>query len=240
MVHSLESGIPRYRQLKDYIIRKIDEGEWAADTQVASENRLATQFGVSRMTANRALRELSEAGILYRVQGLGSFVAERKPESSLLEIRNIADEIRARGHEHSSRLIEQNEVSADLHVCHNLELPAGSTVYHSIIIHFENRAPIQYEERFVNKTAVPGYIDADFSRITPNIYLTQTAPLQSAENKIESVKADRLIAEALDIGPGEPCLLVSRRTWSGGIPVCYARLHHPGSRYRIVGKFSSK
>ena len=157
----------------------------------------------------------------------------------MLEIRNIADEIRSRGHRHSSRIIAQNEVTADLHVCHNLELPARARVFHSIIIHYENDTPIQYEERFVNKTAVPGYIEADFTEKTPNVYLSEAAPLGEAENIIESIAADEDIADALIITTGEPCLLVSRRTWSVNIPVCYARLIHPGSRYRILSRFNT-
>lgn len=235
----LQTGTPRYKQLKDYIVSNIDAGKWAADSKIASENELCRKFHVSRMTANRALRELSESGILYRVQGLGSFVAERKPESSILEIRNIADEIRSRGHRHSSKIIEQNEATADLHVCHNLELPAGAKVFHSIIIHHEKDTPIQYEERFVNKTMVPGYIEADFTKITPNVYLSETAPLTEAENIIESIVVDKNIADVLMIKAGEPCLLVSRRTWSGKVPVCYARLIHPGSRYRILSRFNT-
>jgi GntR family histidine utilization transcriptional repressor len=235
----LNEGTPRYQQLKAYIFRNIEKGSWPADMKIPSENELAEMFGVSRMTANRALRELSESGILYRVQGLGTFVAEQKPESSILEIRNIAEEIRGRGHTHNSKIIVQDEVSSDLHVCYNLELPAGATVAHSIIIHYENGVPIQYEERFVNTASVPGYAQADFSHTTPNVYLSEKAPLSDAENIIESVRAEESIAEALQIDPGAPCLLVTRRTWSGGIPVCYARLVHPGSRYRIIGRFKA-
>lgn len=232
-------GTPRYRQLKDFIVGNIDTGSWPPDSKILSENDLCGMFGVSRMTANRALRELSESGILYRVQGLGTFVAERKPESSMFEIRNIADEIRSRGHRHSSRVVLRNEITADPHVCHYLELSALTKVYHSIIIHYENDLPLQYEERFVNRKLAPGYHTADFTTITPNVYLSEVAPLGEAENIIESILADKIVAEALKIKAGNPCLLVSRRTWSGGVPVCYARLIHPGSRYRILGRIKT-
>ncbi len=235
---NLQAGTPRYRQLKEYINKKIDSGEWPADFRIASENELSRKWGVSRMTANRALRELSESGVLYRVQGLGTFVAERKPESSILEIRNIADEIRLRGHRHSSRVLKQEEITADLDVCHHLELPAERRVYHSVIIHFENDVPIQLEKRFVNKDRVPGYLRADFTNITPNVYLTETAPLSEAENVIQAVVPAADAAAALNIPREEPCLLVRRRTWSGGVPVCYALLIHPGSRYRITSRFT--
>ena len=75
------------------------------DTALPSEHELVAQFGISRMTANRALRELVEQGRVVRVAGVGSFVAEDKPQSTLLQIANIASEIRARGHDYGYRLM---------------------------------------------------------------------------------------------------------------------------------------
>ena len=64
------------------------------------EAELVAQFGFSRMTINRALRELTDEGLLVRLQGVGTFVAEPKGQSALFEIRSIADEIAARNHQH--------------------------------------------------------------------------------------------------------------------------------------------
>lgn len=61
------------------------------------EEQLARDFGVSRMTANKAIRDLVQKGYLTRQPGLGTFVTDRKAESSLVEVYNIADEVRFRG-----------------------------------------------------------------------------------------------------------------------------------------------
>ncbi len=90
---------PRYAQIKSHLLQQIEQGELPPGTKVASENRLSEQFGVSRMTAKRALDDLADAGFLIRSQGLGTFVADSRPMSSMLQIRNIADEIRERGHQ---------------------------------------------------------------------------------------------------------------------------------------------
>ena len=60
------------------------------------------------MTVNRALRELTEEGVLKRIAGVGTFVAEMKPQSNLLMIAHIRDEIRARGHEYRCRVLSQS------------------------------------------------------------------------------------------------------------------------------------
>ncbi|ODN72400.1 HTH-type transcriptional regulator FrlR [Methylobrevis pamukkalensis] len=98
-----EPGEPLYQGLKREIRDRIARGDWAAGTRVPSENELVAEFGVSRMTANRALRELAAEGLVVRVKGAGSFVADAKGHSALVEVRNIADEIRARGHDHRAR-----------------------------------------------------------------------------------------------------------------------------------------
>ena len=95
---------PLYMQVKEHILDNIQSGTWAAGSRVPSENELVESFGISRMTANRALRELSADGYLARVPGVGTFVKEQTARTSLMELRNIAEEIAARGHKHSSRL----------------------------------------------------------------------------------------------------------------------------------------
>ncbi len=72
---------PKFAQIKQFIVDKIKNGSWQEDQRVPSENELSSQFSVSRMTARRALSELTDAGILTRSQGLGTFVASFKSQS---------------------------------------------------------------------------------------------------------------------------------------------------------------
>ena len=92
--------IPRYQQLKDLIIEQIYDGALKPLQRVPSENQLVKSMGVSRMTANRALKELNEEGYLNRRAGVGSFVSDFRVNSHLFEIKNIADEVAFRGNKH--------------------------------------------------------------------------------------------------------------------------------------------
>src|ERR1051325_8032772 len=94
-----------YRQIKDYITRGLQAGNWAVGARLPSEHALMQQFAVSRMTVNRALRELAAEGRITRMAGVGSFVAEEKVQSTLLQIANIATEIRDRGHDYEREVI---------------------------------------------------------------------------------------------------------------------------------------
>lgn len=230
---------PLYLKLKDYIRAGIESGEWPVGSQVPSENEMTARFQVSRMTARRALQELTDEGVLVRTQGLGTFVAEPKPQSSLLEIRNIADEVTARGHAHRCEIHALRAERASLDVAKSLGLPDGAVVYHSVIVHKENDRAVQLESRYVNPAWAPEYLQQDFTAITPNVYLSQAAPLTEAEQLIEAVLPDTQAQHLLHIGPHEPCLLLRRTTWSGEHVVSIARLIHPGSRYRFGSRFKT-
>ncbi len=97
-----KSAIPTYRKIKNHVLAKIQAGTWKEGEAIPSEEALAKEFGVSRMTVNAAIRELGQEQIVERIQGSGTFVAQRKYQATLVEIRNIADEIASRGHAHRS------------------------------------------------------------------------------------------------------------------------------------------
>jgi len=225
----------RYTAIKEHIIRQIDGRHWLAGDRVPSENELAVEFAVSRMTARRALQELSEQGLLVRTQGLGSFVADSRPMSSLLEINSIDREIAARGHSHRAEVLCLEECHADHPTALMLGLADGAAVYHSIVLHWENNTPLQREERFVNPLFGPDYLKQDFTRVTPSVYLSGISPLTEADQTIEAVNVSTEVAAALQIAQDEPCLQLKRRTWCQRGIVNLASLVYPGSRYRFGG-----
>lgn len=224
---------PRYAAIKAFICAQIESGDWPANHRVPSENQLADQFGVSRMTARRALTELTEAGVLMRSQGLGTFVAESRPSGSLLEVRDIAEEISSRGHDYEGRVLLLEQAPASEQVALALGLAVGSPVFHSVVVHCDNGVPLQWEERFTNPALAPDYLQQDFCSGTPSAYLHRVQPLTEADTSVEAINAEADIAGPLEISAGDACLLVQRRTSSGSGGVSLARLVHPGKRYRL-------
>ena len=94
--------LPPYARVKQYLKDALEEGRWAPGAQMPSEADLVAQFGVSRMTVHRALRELQDAGLITRLQGVGTFAAQLNRVSSTLTINDIQDEIERRGHRHDA------------------------------------------------------------------------------------------------------------------------------------------
>ncbi|MBL8509012.1 histidine utilization repressor [Chitinimonas sp. JJ19] len=228
---------PAYQQIKDYLLSEIQAGRWRAGDQVPSENELVKRFDVARMTVNRAVRELAAEGVLTRSQGAGTFVAATKYQSTLVDIKSIAEEIRARGHEHTAELLKLQAVKADTTLAAEMGLQVGAPLFYSLILHRENGLPIQLEERWANPQLAPDYLKQDYSRITPNEYLTRAAPLSRVEYRIEARRPDRTAKARLAMDKDEPCLVLHRRTYSSGLVASVANLYHPAGRYQFSGHF---
>ena len=231
--------LPPYEQVKAFIKTHISAGTWKPGDPVPSEAALAVQFGISRMTVNRALRELTAEGLVTRIQGSGTRVAELHRISSRLTIRDIHEEVIERGHVHTTRvlLVEAEKASADL--AKSLGLRTGARIFHTLLVHLENGVPIQYEDRYVNPAAAPDFLDTDFTQTTPTHHLLQHAPLTEASYSIEACLPTAQEAKQLGIKRAEPCLAMMRRTVSGAHVASVARLVYPGTRYSFAGQFQA-
>ncbi len=227
-----------YLTIKRSIAEGIASGQYATGQVLPSEHDLCKVFGVSRMTVNRAMRELAGEKLVRRVPGVGSFVAEKVAESALVEIHNIADEVTARGHAYRAEVFCLEAVVPPAASALAFGLPPEAQVFHSAILHFEDALPIQFEDRLVNPAVAPEYLAQDFLRVTPNAYLSRVAPLRDVEHLVMATAAPADIAAHLQVAAGAPCLLVSRRTWSGGKLASMAKLYHPADRFRLGGRFS--
>jgi len=229
--------LPLGEKIKKFVLAKIDSGAWPEGYRIPSETELALGFHTARMTVHSALRDLARAGILLRRPGAGTRVAPRRAQSTLLEVRNIHDEIVERGHHHSAKVQRLATEACDLATATELELAPGLEVFHSVIVHFEDDRPIQLEDRFVSASFAPNYLLQNFTCATPNEYLMSLGPLEEVEQIIQSLMPDKATRSLLKIPEGEPVLHVRRRTWSGGAVITSARLIHPGSSYSLVGRF---
>jgi GntR family histidine utilization transcriptional repressor len=235
---SKEGGsAPPFQQVKNYLSHELSCGTWLPGQLMPSESQLMQRFSVSRMTVNRALRELQAEGLIDRVQGVGTFAAALHKVSSTLSIHDLQEEIESRGHRHTARVQLHRAEAASPALGEQLGLPAGAKVFHTLILHLENDLPLQCEDRYVNPHAAPGYLDQDFSRITPTRYLFGHTALRSAQYSVHAACATPEEAGLLQIEPDTACLIMVRRTMSHNQVITLARLVHPGHRYQLKGEF---
>ncbi|MDZ5697914.1 histidine utilization repressor [Chelativorans sp. M5D2P16] len=232
------SAGPLYEKVKEYVLANIGSGKWSRHHKLPSENELVSALGVSRMTVHRALRELTSEGYLLRIQGVGTFVAPPKPQSALIEIKNIANEIHQRNGRHKASVIVLETMPSSAELTAAFEAGRSIPIGHSLIVHYENDVPVQLEERFVNAELLPDYDKQDFETITTYDYLQKNTPLTEVEHVISAIAADEETARLLMLRPGDPCLLLHRRTWSGATVATVNKLVYAGGRYSLGSRYT--
>ena len=226
-----------YAAVKQALKDGLAAGLWPAGALMPSEAELVARHGVSRMTVNRALRELQAEGLVLRTQGVGTFAAPLHRVSSTLTISDVHDEIVARGHRHQARVHLQRAERAGAALAAQLGLAEGAEVFHVLIVHLEDGVPLQCEDRYVNPAEAPAFLQADFTQHTPTHVLFESTSLWRAQFQVDAARPTAQEASLLGVAADEPCLVVVRRTISRRAPITIARLVHPGRRYTLQGEF---
>jgi GntR family histidine utilization transcriptional repressor len=219
---------------------RITSGAWPSGHRIPFETEMAADFGVSRMTMNKALAQLTREGFLERRRKLGTVVAAPRMQSAVMEIANIGEEIRALGQEYGYRLLDRALRVAGAEDRKALR-PADAAPFRVLAVealHLADGLPFCHEARVIHLGAVPQAEMADFSTQPAGAWLLQQVPWSAAEHVIRATGAAPEIAAALQLRPGMPCLEIARRTEFEGRPVTFARLTYPGDRHQLVAGFA--
>ncbi len=232
-----DAALPPYARVKQALKGELLAGAWPPGELMPSETELVRRFAVSRMTVNRALRELQAEGLVERTQGVGTFAAPLHRVAATLTLRDLHDEIEARGHRHTARVHALEAVRAPAALAGQLGLATGERVFRSLIVHLENDVPLQCEDRYVNPACVPDYLGHDFTRITPTHLLFERTALARAQFTVQACAPTVQEARLLGIDADAACLVMVRRTFTRDAVITLARLVHPGTRYVLQGEF---
>lgn len=225
-------AIPKFKSIKNYLLNSIASGDYPPGAQIPTELELAKKFGVSRMTVNRAVNDLTTQNVLTRTPGKGTFVTGQKSATSPANIGDIQKEVLARGHRYSVKVLTQKTIAADESIALGLGIHTGTKVYYCQLIHYENELSLILENRYINPMFVPEFIEQDFTKITPTGYLLETHGLSRMEQTIEAIACTQDNAALLEIAEGEPCLYITRRTWDKHSIISISNFIAPGLRYK--------
>lgn len=237
---------PIYLRIKHAILENIHAGIWTSGVAIPAEITLAQNFGVSRMTVNRAIKELEAERILQRIQGSGTYVAQQKYNNVHIEIQNIANDIRSSHQRYHAQVLTLGSLNHEqLTTPENrwlAELFFGGTpsdddrLYRVDIVHHGDDLPIQYEQRWVNAKLCADFIHQDFEKTNTSDYLISRVPLEYGDYQIQAVMPPHEVRTALLMTEGEPALLHTRHTKSQGMAVTFVNMWHAGSRFSFGGQ----
>ena len=233
----VKSPIPLYYQLKQIMIEKIKTREWEPDSLVPSERELTELYRVSRATVRQAISELVNAGMLYRKQGKGTFVAHPKLEQSLRSIYSFTHSMRALGLEPSSRVLVQAVVDPPQEVRQMLNLKVGEKVIKLERIRLANGEPLLVENTCVPEKLAPGLNTVDLAGGSLYDFLTHKYhhTISSARESLEPVIIDNYTADLLRVQPHKPAFAVERVAFTAeSQPVEHTKSIARGDRLRYI------
>ena len=115
----------KYQQLKENLLRQINQGVYASGRCLPPERELCEMFSASRMTVRKAVDELVDEHVLYRIRGKGTFVLHEKIMQSLTSLTSFSDDMRARGMTPSSRILLLDRIPAGRLVAEKLSMEVG-------------------------------------------------------------------------------------------------------------------
>lgn len=227
---------PAYQRIKSAILANIHSGIWTAGTAIPTEMALTETFGVSRMTVNRALKELTDEQILERRQGSGTFVAQNKFNQTFITVHNVRQDIEQIGKHYHANCIFAKEIAYD-------KLPdlAKSLFLHSQIlyevhiVHYGDGEPLQVERRIVDIGLVPDFSRQNFNLINTSDFLIKKVPLVHGKYKIIAANCPDDIAQLLGVGKDTPVLLLRRHTYSSGLVVTLVEMWQAGDSFMFEG-----
>ncbi|MBS0279987.1 MAG: histidine utilization repressor [Proteobacteria bacterium] len=227
-----------HEKIRKAIEGKILSGAWAPGYRIPFERDLMSQYGCARMTVNRALASLVDAGLIVRRRRVGSFVAQPHIRSVILDIPDIKADVVARGGSYGLRLLSRKVRKAAR--ADEKALAGQGPIMVLRCLHLANGRPFALEDRIINLKAVPAAAAADFSVEPPGTWLLVHVPWTEAEHRITAVNADAATSEILDVPAGEACLLLERRTWRGKANITSVRQTFVGATYDLIARFTSK
>lgn len=226
-----------HQQILGDIEKRIVSGEWPPGFRLPFEIDLAKSYSVSRMTVNKVLTKLADAGLIERRRKSGSFVSQPQVQSAILEIHDIEDEVRSLKRDYRFEVLASQTRKATDDDLATFGLGKKSKVLAISCVHYAGEAPFCYEDRLINLETVPNAAKIDFSKTPPGQWLRLEVPWSTAEHKIYAVAADPKAAQVLQIPESSPCLVVQRRTWSEQHAVTFVRFIYPAEKHAIVARF---
>lgn len=234
---------PLYIQLQEIIEDKIASGEWIENQLIPSENEMSRIYGISRMTSRAVILELVREGLLYRVQGKGTFVATKKIETKPLSYAGIREQLEEMGYSISTKLVKIEKRSASRETAEKLGIEHGNQIISIERLRYIKDEPLSYHVSYVPEKMCVGLEAYDLEGeqlchiLTDNYDLTRERIIET----LESVAASDYIAKALNVKEGSHLLLLEDVIYSKSkSPFEYSRVYFRGDKIKLRFEFGAE
>lgn len=227
------SPIPLYFQLKEIINRSIDNKTYLPGDILPSENELSDKYKISRMTVKQALDSLASEGIVKRIKGKGTFVAEKKIEKNIHGLTGFSEDMILRGMKPSSEVIQNCQISAPQNVS---EILSENKVNFVKRVRSADSSPIGIEESYIPVSVIESISNEVLEESIYN-YLENVLDkkISYAKQSLEASIASADVAKLLGIKSGAPTLILNRTSFlEDGKPFEFTKTTFRGDRYKYI------
>jgi len=204
------SPLPLYFQLQEALRVDIESGVWKPGTQIPTEGELCRLYDVSHATVKRALGDLVQQNLLYRIRGKGTFVGEPKIQKDPRKIQSFTEEMRTLGYTVSSRVLEARVVPAHAGVADKLQVTEGEPVTLIRRLRHASDRPITLQSSYVPVVRCPNLLEEDLSGSLYEVLHRYGVRFERAQEIYIATALDHTEAELLDVRAGSPALRCER------------------------------
>ena len=228
---------PLHERIRSDFESRILSGELAPGERLPIEQELMQQYQCARMTVNKALSALAAAGLVDRRKRAGTSVARPRVHSAVLDVPDLAAQIRERGQQYEYVPTKRQTRRPDPARPEEKQMAGRGLLVELDGVHLADAIPLAVEYRLISAAAVPDIVDAKLDSAPPGSWLLQHVPWTEAETRISAVGASAEEAHWLGVALATPCLCVERRTWRRGEWITYVRQIFLGGSYDLVARF---
>lgn len=229
----LKQGIPRHEQISNWLRNKIDSGEFKVNQKLPSENEFSEKFDVSRVTVRRALQTLENEQLIYRCQGLGSFVNDHRSHQSFVRLTDFVEDMKRAGMKASSQVVSMKTTSVPEPITSILKIEPGKTVIRLDRLRLGDGQPIAFDITWLPMfygQLIEGY-DLTEHTIYDILEKDFDIPVEKGCYHIEAENADDYLAEHLQVNHGDALLLIDRLSLTtGDKPIYYQKRYYRTDR----------
>ncbi len=226
---------PKYYQLEETLREQI--ASWEPDHPIPSELELCKIYSVSKTTVRKALDDLVHEGLLYRVQGVATFVAAPKLRERFAQrTAGFFEDMASRGLDVRTRVLELGVVRPSKHVAAELQLGMGDQVVRLVRLRSIGKQPILISESFVSQRLFPDLGNQDFTNVSLYRLLRDqyNVHLQHGTRLVEVACATEEEARLLHVKPHAPLLVVTGTMYDDtGRPIEHGFARHRGDRSQL-------
>ncbi len=236
-----QSPLPLHIQFENSMTQRIENHEWPVNSNIPSENELCKIYGLSRMTVHAALNRIVEAGLLYRVPGKGTFVAEPKIVSTPPTQIGIREQLEHQGYETSTKLIGVEKITPTTEIIKILHLVPVGPVYLVRRLRSVRGVPLSYHVSYIPARIFPGLEKQDLVNIQMCDIMEKNyhCEIHRRVETLEAITASAEEAQLLEVKPSFPLLLLKNTVYNAfAQPIEFSKVVFRGDKIKLKLEFN--